>query len=53
MQVNPSEDLEILEQVGHCWTYWPEGAELRVLPGVYVGDEAGCRRFVEGSAVDG
>ena len=34
LQVNPSEDLEILEQVGHCWTYWPEGEVLVVIDDV-------------------
>jgi tetratricopeptide (TPR) repeat protein len=34
LNLNPSEDLEILEQVGHCWTYWPEGDVLLVIDDV-------------------
>lgn len=34
LQLNPSEDLEILEQVGHCWAYWPEGEVLVVIDDV-------------------
>ncbi|MFG6100923.1 tetratricopeptide repeat protein [Leptothoe sp. EHU-05/26/07-4] len=31
LQLNPSEDLDILEQVGFCWTYWPEGDVLIII----------------------
>ncbi|MEA5447546.1 tetratricopeptide repeat protein [Leptolyngbya sp. CCNP1308] len=34
LQLNPSEGLDILEQVGHCWTYWPEGNVLVVIDDV-------------------
>ncbi|MEA5447551.1 tetratricopeptide repeat protein [Leptolyngbya sp. CCNP1308] len=34
LELNPSEDLKILEQVGHCWTYWPEGDVLVVIDDV-------------------
>lgn len=34
LRLNPSEDLEISEQVGFCWTYWPEGDVLVVIDDV-------------------
>lgn len=34
LQLNPSEELPIVEQVGFCWTHWPEGKVLVIIDDV-------------------
>lgn len=34
LQINPSEQLELLEQVGFCWAQWPPGNALIILDDV-------------------
>ena len=34
LQLNPAEDLDLMSQVGFCWTYWPLGNVLVIIDNV-------------------